>query len=89
MYKRQDSDWETINQNEEYLDYLNKEITRYTAKAGASMQYPDSEITNTLFQITGDIERIGDHAMNLVEYARMIDVYTRQPQGEVDPHRAR
>lgn len=72
VVNRTDSDWETINQNEEYLDYLNKEITRYTAKAGSSMQYPDSEITNTLFKITGDIERIGDHAMNLVEYARMI-----------------
>lgn len=72
VVNRTDTDWETINQNEEYLDYLNKEITRYTARAGVNMQYPDSEVTNTLFKITGDIERIGDHAMNLVEYARMI-----------------
>lgn len=65
---------EKINQNEEYLDYLNAEIAQYMAKiSSVDMQYSDSEVTTALFKMTNDLERIGDHCTNLVEYVAAMD----------------
>ena len=60
---------QVILDNEEYLDYLNTEITRYMSKiASIDMTEQDADTINSLFKITGDIERIGDHALNIFEY---------------------
>lgn len=64
---------EKIEDNEEYLDYLNTEITRYISKiSGADMPTKDSETINTLFKVTTNIERIGDHAINIAGYANIL-----------------
>ena len=62
-----------IEDREEYLDYLNKEISKYiTATAAHENTRTGSQIFNSLFSITSNIERIGDHAMNIAEYSNMI-----------------
>ena len=64
---------EDINNNEEYIDYLNTEIIRYISKVSAcDMPEQDAKKINALFKVTGDIERIGDHAHNIAEYILMI-----------------
>lgn len=63
---------EKIEETEEYIDYLNSEISKYISHVVAfDMPAKDGEIVSSLFRITGNIERIGDHAMNIAEYAKM------------------
>lgn len=60
---------EKIGNNEKYIDYLNTEITRFSAQVTlVDTNENDSLLTNALFKITGNIERIGDHAINLAQY---------------------
>lgn len=60
---------EKISNNEKYIDYLNTEITRFSAQVTlVDTNENDSLLTNALFKITGNIERIGDHAINLAQY---------------------
>ncbi len=60
---------EKINSNEKYIDFLNTEITRFSAQVTlVDNNENDSLLTNALFKITGNIERIGDHAINLAQY---------------------
>lgn len=69
-----DKNLKIINEKEEYLDYLNTEITRYISKVSAyEVPEKDANKINTLFKITGDIERIGDHALNIAEYILIIE----------------
>ena len=68
-----DKHMETIKENEDYLDYLNTEIIRYISRVSANdMPEGDAKKINALFKLTGDIERIGDHAYNIAEYILMI-----------------
>ncbi len=67
-----DTDLDKVNRNEEYLDYLNTEITRYISQQSSfAMSDADSATISALFDISGNIERIGDHATNMAEYVRM------------------
>lgn len=67
-----DTDLDKVNRNEEYLDYLNTEITRYISQQSSyAMSDTDSATISSLFDISGNIERIGDHATNMAEYVRM------------------
>ena len=60
---------EKIMNNEKYIDYLNTEITRFSAQVTLiDFNENDSLLTNALFKITSNIERIGDHALNLAQY---------------------
>lgn len=66
-------DNEEIVENESTLDYLNKEITRYVSKVTSyNSSQEDSKTLNTLFKLTGDIERIGDHVYNIYEGIQML-----------------
>lgn len=63
-----------VNQWEQVVNSLEKAITAYLAKAN---QYPMDEgqaraVTN-LMHIINDVERIADHAINLVELAELKD----------------
>ncbi len=63
---------EQIEQREEAVNALEKEITAYLAKAN---QFPMGEsqarfLTN-LMHIVNDIERMGDHAINIAELAQI------------------
>lgn len=62
-----------IEKREEYVDYLNKEISKYiTAAVSHERTRAGSQVFNSLFSITGNIERISDHAINIAGYSNMI-----------------
>ncbi len=64
---------ERIEQREQYIDFLNKEISRYISHLIAiETNELGSKIVSCLFAISGNIERIGDHADNLAGYTRML-----------------
>ena len=74
VFKKQDKvKYEAIEKREEYVDYLNKEISKYITTAvtheGTSS---GSTVFNALYAITSNIERISDHAMNIAGYSHMI-----------------
>ncbi len=65
---------EEIQEREEYVDFLNKEISKYiTNVAVFEKTNSASQMFNALFTITSNVERIGDHAMNIAEYIDMIE----------------
>ena len=65
---------QTINETEEYVDYLNKEISYYISHAMVfDMSEKDAVTMSALFKITGNIERMGDHATNISGYANLLE----------------
>lgn len=64
---------ERVEQRERYIDFLNKEISRYISHLIAiETNERGSKVVSCLFAISGNIERIGDHADNLAGYTRML-----------------
>lgn len=58
---------------EEYIDYLNKEISQFISHVIVhETNEQDSATVSAYFKITGNIERIGDHAMNICGYSGML-----------------
>ena len=77
-----------IEKREDAIDQMNVHLSRKVAKAlTVEHGYGDVMSINHLFKIVGNIERIGDHAMNLAEYAVLIkekDIHLSQEAlGEV------
>ena len=63
-----------INQTEEYIDYLNKEISFYISHIMVfDLEEEDAVTMSALFKITGNIERMGDHATNIAGYANLLE----------------
>ena len=62
-----------IDETEEYVDYLNKEISYYISHCLTQDLTEEDALTySALFKITGNIERMGDHATNIAGYANML-----------------
>lgn len=66
-------DYSSVDQfrkNENELNFLNKEISRFVVKLSkCEMNDADHNYLATTFHTVSDIERIGDYAENIVEYA--------------------
>jgi phosphate:Na+ symporter len=60
-----------LEQKEELINRLEANITDYVVKlsTGQKMSEAQSNYASTLLQAVGDLERIGDHADNIVELA--------------------
>lgn len=58
-----------VSEREEYIDFLNKGISEYIVSLMASeMNMSNSRKINGYYAIISNLERIGDHAVNLAEY---------------------
>ena len=61
-----------IARNEEVLDFLNKEITSCLVEVrGLDLNEKDAHMVGTLFHVVNDWERVGDHAVNVLDAARL------------------
>ena len=61
---------EEIDEREEYIDYLNVEISRYIVHVMSSESASqDLKNISGYYTVVGNLERIGDHAMNIAGYA--------------------
>ena len=70
LIKYDDKSHKKVEEREEYIDYLNKGISEYVVSLMASeMSSDDSRKINGYYAIISNLERIGDHAVNIVEYA--------------------
>lgn len=83
---------EEVREREEYIDYLNKEISKYISKVLVNESNPsDSQYISALFKVCGNVERIGDHAMNICEYTTLIESqgisFSDEVKGEIDEMR--
>ena len=62
-----------MEQREEYIDYLNREISKYISRVITHERTEEgSKIFNSYFNITSNIERIGDHAVNISGYLQLM-----------------
>ncbi len=65
---------EAITAREEEIDISNMRLSKKISKILVLDQTPkDIDTLNRMYTILGNIERIGDHAMNLAEYAETIE----------------
>ena len=61
-----------ILRNEEVLDFLNKEITTCLVEVkGLDLDERDTRLVGSLFHVVNDMERVGDHAQNILEAAQL------------------
>ena len=64
---------EKVEEREEYLDFLNREISRNVSHMIAlETNEEGSAAVSSFFTISGNLERIGDHADNLAGYTRIL-----------------
>ncbi len=62
---------EEVYEREQYIDYLNQEITAYLVQInGLDIPMADGKMVGGLFHVVNDIERIGDHAENFADSAK-------------------
>lgn len=65
---------QAISDREEEIDLSNMRLSQKISKILVLDQTPrDIDTLNRMYTILGNIERIGDHAMNLAEYAETIE----------------
>ena len=86
--KRDDKIYEELENREGYVDFLNKEISKYiTSVVSHENTKVGTKVLNCLYTITSNIERISDHAVNIAEYSNMIRekqiVFSKFAQAEI------
>lgn len=60
-----------VEEIEEYIDFLNKEISKYISHSIAhEANEKDSALISAFFKISGNLERISDHSVNIYEYTK-------------------
>ena len=78
-----------VCKTEDYIDYLNKEISHYIYRTIVN-EANEEETYNAsqYFKMVGNIERIGDHALNIAEYTEKLKenhiVFSEKAQVEME-----
>lgn len=73
FFKPEDAAMKQVAQNEQVVNYLNHNITDYLIRIHAlDLSDEDSRLIGGMFHVVNDLERIGDHAENILEYARLV-----------------
>lgn len=73
LIKFSEKERKKIEERESYIDYLNQEISGYIVSLMANeMSMSDSRQINGYYVIISNLERLGDHAVNLAEYAQQL-----------------
>ena len=69
------SKWmEDVEEREEYIDFLNKELASYISHAITyETNEKESALISAFFKAASDLERIGDHAVNLCGYTKLLE----------------
>ena len=68
------SQLEQVEETEEYIDYLNQEISSYISHIIVyETNERDSERISGFFKISSNLERIGDHAVNICQYTQQLE----------------
>ena len=71
LINRSDKDLDKVMENGDIINYLNHHITSYLVKLNAlDITDSDSDYIARVFHAINDIERVGDHAINLAEAAQ-------------------
>ncbi|MBQ6733695.1 MAG: Na/Pi cotransporter family protein [Lachnospiraceae bacterium] len=84
----EDAEAETFRAREKELDFLNAELVQFIVRlTGQTLNAGDRAYLNTTLRSVADLERIGDYAENIVEYADNLkrggDSLTAEAVGEV------
>jgi len=62
-----------VEEKEEYVDFLNREISKYISTNMAhESNTQGSRILSAYFKVTSNVERISDHAMNICGYSEWL-----------------
>lgn len=73
MVEFKEENYEKILKNEEYINYLNKRIVDFTTNAISNeLPIEGSQTIGLFIKVTADLERIGDHAINIAERAKIL-----------------
>lgn len=60
-----------FNEREKHIDFLNKKLTKYSVKISAKdISYKEEKEIASFYHAISDIERVGDYAENICEYAQ-------------------
>ena len=78
-----------VEERERYIDYLNKEISKFISRVITHERNESgSRIFSSYFAITSNVERIGDHAINIAGYSNMVREkgikFSETAQSEID-----
>ena len=61
----------TVLETDDTIDFLDREITSWLAHIKNVEEWDDMERLSALLYISSNLERIGDHAVNIAEYASL------------------
>ena len=73
FFDRDKDSIDKVVDREKVIDFLSKEITDYIVKLNAlDLEAHDRQVVAAMYSAIQDLERIGDHAENITEYARTV-----------------
>lgn len=69
----QENTYEKMMKNEDYINFLNKQIVEYTTLALSNeLPIEGAQSIGLFLRISADIEKIGDHALNIANRAHLL-----------------
>lgn len=79
MISYRDDKYEKLQKSEDYINFLNKKIVDFTTSA-ISNEFPleGSQTIGLFLKVSADLERIGDHAINIANRAKLLHEENRR-----------